>query len=161
MICRLFHFALFISACRYTHQRRHPTYSAPYARALTEEATEIARKMIADMTGPNGGFIPTNHQQQQPLLYNQQQQGQDRDLEMQQEHQESYTIQQHNTAQEQKEQGMERRHEPFSSSGNSDANIPIAPPPEIMVESPSPSETHPAFRGQEGRERDSIIYAPV
>ena len=33
-------------------------HSAPYARAITEEATEIARKIIPDMTGPNGGFIP-------------------------------------------------------------------------------------------------------
>lgn len=59
------------------------------------------------------------------------------------------------------DQGMERRHKPFSSSGNSDVNIPIAPPPEILVENPSPSETHPAFMGQEGRERDSITYVPV
>lgn len=66
----LFHFALFISACRYTHARRQSDTSRQ-ARAITAEATEIARKMIADMTGPNGGFIPINQAQQggsyQPL----------------------------------------------------------------------------------------------
>ena len=56
---RLFHFALFISACRYTHDRRHAT-TTRQARAITAEATEIARRMIADMTGPNGTFIPKN-----------------------------------------------------------------------------------------------------
>lgn len=67
---RLFHFALFISACRYTNARRD-TVTSKQARAITAEATEIARKMIADMTGPNGGFIPRNQAQQggsyQPL----------------------------------------------------------------------------------------------
>ena len=67
---RLFHFALFISACRYTNDRRRSVTSRQ-ARAITTEATEIARKMIADMTGPNGGFVPRNQAQQggtyQPL----------------------------------------------------------------------------------------------
>jgi hypothetical protein len=141
-IIRLFHFALFISACRYTHQRNHPMHSAPAARAVTQEATEIARRMIADMTGPNGQFVPIDQQhqynQQQSPFYNQHhQQHQNRDLEMQQ--------------QQQQHTSRDPRYEPFvTSSGNSDANIPIAPPPEIMVQSPSAKEreTHPAFRAR-------------
>ena len=56
---RLFHFALFISACRSTNDRRR-TVTSLQARAITAEATEIARRMIADMTGPHGAFIPMN-----------------------------------------------------------------------------------------------------
>ncbi|KAL2037965.1 hypothetical protein N7G274_009184 [Stereocaulon virgatum] len=132
----LFHFALFISACRYTHQRNHPMRSVPAAHAVTQEATEIARKMIADMTGPNGQFVPIDKQhqykQQQLHFYNQ-----TRDLEMQQQ-------QQQNTSRDPRSQPL------VTSSGNSDANIPIAPPPEIMVRSPSANEkeTHPAFRAR-------------
>ncbi|CAD6591275.1 MAG: hypothetical protein ASARMPRED_005290 [Alectoria sarmentosa] len=61
-IVLLFHFALFISACRSTNDRRR-TVTSLQARAITAEATEIARRMIADMTGPHGAFIPMNQSQ--------------------------------------------------------------------------------------------------
>ena len=107
-------------------------HSVPAARAVTQEATEIARRMIADMTGPNGQFVPIDQQHQ----YNQQHQT--RDLEMQQQLQQQLT-------------SRDPRYEPFvPSSGTSDAHIPIAPPPEIMVQSPSMNEPerHPAFRAR-------------
>ena len=64
------HFALFISACRYTHARRYGVGSK-HAKAITAEATQIAQQMIADMTGPNGTFRPRSQQRQaesQPLM---------------------------------------------------------------------------------------------
>lgn len=70
LVVLLFHFALFISACRYTNDRRQ-SVTRRQSRAITAEATEIACRMIADMTGPNGGFIPIDRAQQggsyQPL----------------------------------------------------------------------------------------------
>ena len=50
-IVMLLHFALFISACRYTHARRYAN-SKRYAKAITDEATAIATKMVKDMGYP-------------------------------------------------------------------------------------------------------------
>ena len=50
-IIMLLHFALFISACRYTHARRYEQ-AGRYAKATTEEATAIATKMVRDMGYP-------------------------------------------------------------------------------------------------------------
>ena len=61
---RLFHFALFVSACRYTHQRRR-------ARGTSQAAATIAREMVAEMTR-NGRLTATHpplastHQQYPP-----------------------------------------------------------------------------------------------
>lgn len=52
---RLVHLALFISACRYTNQRRH--------QKVTKEATVIVREIIQQMT-QEGRLQPM----QQPLL---------------------------------------------------------------------------------------------
>ena len=60
---RLFHFALFVSACRYEHARRHSAGSKR-AQAITAEATKIAQQMVANMTGPNGSFRPRTPQQE-------------------------------------------------------------------------------------------------
>ena len=58
----LFHFALFVSACRYTHARKFAN-GRKYAKAITAEATEIARKIITDM-----GYPPPGQMQQQQMV---------------------------------------------------------------------------------------------
>lgn len=57
----LFHFALFISACRYTHARRHEQ-GGRYAKALTEEATVLAAKMVREMGYAPPGPLPAHEQ---------------------------------------------------------------------------------------------------
>ena len=59
-ILMLFHFAFFISACRYTHARRREKGGA-YARDLTDQATVIAARMVKDM-----GYPPPGQWQPQP-----------------------------------------------------------------------------------------------
>ncbi|KAL8793799.1 MAG: hypothetical protein Q9195_003629 [Heterodermia aff. obscurata] len=58
----LVHFALFVSACRYTHQRRH-NREALTEEKVKKEATVIAREIIAQMA--QEGRLPPA---QQPLL---------------------------------------------------------------------------------------------
>lgn len=53
-IVMLFHFALFISACRYTHARRN-VRGGRYAKAVTDEATVLAGKMVREM-----GYVPAS-----------------------------------------------------------------------------------------------------
>ncbi|KAK4697276.1 hypothetical protein P7C71_g763, partial [Lecanoromycetidae sp. Uapishka_2] len=104
----LIHFALFISACRYTHARRYNNSSFK-AKAIPAEDNEIARKMVANPS--TGSSI-----QLQPLLQQPQQQAggayQPRGQE---------PIQKHNTAQQQqtaKEQAMQRRYEASASTSS-------------------------------------------
>ena len=56
----LFHFALFISACRYEHARRR-------GAGTTAEASKIAQQIIAVLTGPNGSFRPRTPPQYQAI----------------------------------------------------------------------------------------------
>jgi hypothetical protein len=138
------------------------------AKAITAEATEIARKMIADLTaGPNAQFRPLL---QQPQEQGMQQTGGQWPLQQSEAQQPSQPgsrggqppIQQDNTAQQQqvaREQAMQPRYDatsPISSAGDSSSNAlgkrVELEPPEIMVE--SPHSTHPALRDQ-----DSMPYA--
>ena len=127
--------------------------------------------MIAEMTGPNGGFVPINNQQWQPLL----QPDQNADTEMQRQP----------GGQVSGEQPMQQRYEPESSNAAMRWAVPV-PPPELSVDSPtsevsnvaerwavplppevsvnrpvsvnssaSEANTHPALRQQ----RDAINYA--
>ena len=65
---RLIHFALFISACRYIHARKNAKYSTSQSKIITAEATEIARKMIAEMNlVPANQYYGPPQRQQQPL----------------------------------------------------------------------------------------------
>ena len=99
--------------------------------------------MIAELTGPNGGFIPINNQQQQqqPLLQRDQN---DVDTEMQR--------------QPDSQQPMQQRDVPGTPETLHPAErwaVPM-PPPEILVDRPaSGAGTHLALRPQ----RDSITYA--
>lgn len=125
---RLFHFALFISACRYTHAQRYGAASN-HAKAVTDEATEIARKMIADMTGPNGTFRPISRRQQQTMPES------------------TPLMEQQPTTSGSSFQLPQRRYEPMIPGSSAVGGSSLATdrsPPEIMVE--SPSDTHPALR---------------
>ena len=114
--------------------------------------------MIAEMTGPNGGFVPINNQQRQPLL----QPDQNADTEMQRQP----------DSQVRGKQPMQQRYEPDEPE-SSNATVRWAvpqPPPEVLVDSPtsniaerwavplppqvsvnspaSEANTHPALRRQ-------------
>lgn len=132
---RLFHFALFISACRYTHARRYGIGSK-YAKKITAEATEIANKMIADMTGPNGPFRPRSQQQQQPEF----QPLMATNPEMQQTSHQS----QHSSGKA--PELPQRRYSPVSTGGESSNAAADRGPPQITLASPSLEDTHPALR---------------
>ena len=72
-IIMLLHFALFISACRYTHARRYEK-GQQYAKAVTVEATALATNMIRDMGyGPPGPWPTSPPPQTQWSPYGQQQ----------------------------------------------------------------------------------------
>ena len=174
-ITRLLHFALFISACRYTHARRH-NKSSIRAKAITAEATEIARKMIADLTtGPNVQLQPLLQQPQQPGM--QQMGGQWPMAHNEQQHMQPYDttgniqspIQQHNTTQQQqlaREQAVQRWRDSTSppvivakSSSMAAGRSAERSPPEITVETPHSqrdSQVHPALR--EERDKDPISH---
>ena len=81
--------------------------------------------MIAEMTGPNGGFVPINNQQRQPLL----QPDQNADTEMQRQPE----------SQVSGKQPMQQRYEPEEPE-SSNATVRWAvpqPPPEVLVDSPT------------------------
>ena len=124
--------------------------------------------MIAEMTGPNGGFVPINNQQRQPLL----QSDQNADTEMQRQPDNHVSG----------NQPMQQRYEPNDPEASNAAvrwAVPLPPPevsvgspisetsnvaerwavplpPEALVDSPaSEANTHPALR----RQRDSSNHA--
>lgn len=67
----LFHFALFISACRYTHQRRRQG-GAPWAVRDQDDEVEVKAAMLAQQIVKSLGYPPTGqeifHMQQQEHL---------------------------------------------------------------------------------------------
>ena len=91
--------------------------------------------MIAEMTGPNGGFVPINNQQRQPLL----QPDQNADTEMQRQPE----------SQVRGKQPMQQRYEPDEPESSNAAvrwAVPQPPPPEVLVDSPTSGVSNIAER---------------
>ena len=109
------------------------------------------------MTGPNGGFVPINSQQQQPLL----QPDQNTDTEMQRQPESQISGRQPMQQQRYEPEASGRRavplppppevsvDSPTSEVSNVAERWAVPPPPEVLVGSPaSEANTHPALRRQ-------------